>query len=421
VRRVLGIVCWLVGTVALCADEVPVSQLVVQQEMGALEPPQEPSSGQLQRARLEQQMAQVTAALRQLEEQANQAERRQKELEAVQRSVLCRRDKETAQLSQLCNGTDRWMRQEADFAGVQSGMVEAQAGLHQLVCKVQEDSLGDWLAQHSRFTLAGAYARRHLHESAYVTPPAVGFDEQFFGVPGPQSDSARGNWGTAFVAFELVAPRALYAALRGSWGWGQLHPDREVGIALHTFPVDFPNRFWQQTAHEWDVEGRLGYTFELTCNTLLSLYTGAGYHGISFNLIGRSKAVWWQVPVGLRWEWNPSEFWRVGFDGEIGMMANGRFMPWDEPFFHDAARPFDNRYQWQLELPISCGWCLCNGELWLELVPYWHGWKTHEKVVRQGVLTQPLPDANTFAAFPLAAPTLVSSTLGGRLAIEFDF
>lgn len=134
-------------------------------------------------------------------------------------------------------------------------------------------------------------------------------------------------------------------------------------------------------------------------------------------------------------------------------MANGWFLPEDQI---DGAwgfkRPFDNRYEWNIELPVS--WavgCDCWRALRIELVPFWQGWKTREKIVDQALTSSPVPpvsmvvtpagpaygiepilDAPVYmvsspvnfvitSAPALAAPRLISSTLGARLELQTTF
>jgi hypothetical protein len=312
-----------------------------------------------------------------------------------------------------------WLENRVALEGLQEGINREQSEIQQLICK---PGFSDWLRQYSRATLAGTFGRRHMLEKFYITPPATGRRSDGSPIPAPTSATAHSYWGEAFFEYELLAPCALYTALRGTWGTGHLHshPTNAIYAGANDLFTTSSHNF-SHIAHEWDVEARLGWTWSLTRNTMVALFTGAGYHGIDFNMIGRSKAIWWRVPVGFHWEWEPSCMFRMGVDGMAGLMANGRFFAWDEPFAAGGylPRPFDNRYQWEVEMPFSFG-----DTFRFEIVPFWNGWKTREKVIGQGIIVEPANDEGLISAgstFALAAPDLESSLLGGRVAMTWKF
>jgi hypothetical protein len=369
------------------------------------------------------QMEQLTCQIEQVTHRVAALAAQQQDQLSQNRLQLEQADQEVAQLCHTLEIHSQW--RQAALQQMQSIASETRCDAQTALCLAQEPSWSCWLRQHSNTEVAGIYGRRHLHESGYITPPVEDQPVPFVPIQAPDANRGKGNWAGAFLSYELVAPKAIYFGLRGSWGAGKLHPHENVGIWPFAPPdgtIPAP-QFFSQTAHEWDVEGRLGYTFESSCNSLFSLFLGAGYHGFEFNLIGRAKATWFRIPIGLRWEWNPSPIWSLGLDGTFGLMADGRFIAWDTPQpSHPTERPFDNRYQWSLELPIGCNFTDCS-PVRLELIPFWQGWKTGEKWILEGIATLPSADPEPRNAFldSLAAPALISSMLGLRVALEFHF
>jgi hypothetical protein len=257
-----------------------------------------------------------------------------------------------------------------------------------------------YIGEYSRFTIGGGYARRHLHEDRLETTLAQVSSSGTQIVQanrGPTANEAEGNWGIGFIRYEFFAPCALYTAVRGTWAGGHLHPHQNVQawfippttstgtLGAGNVPVSFTHY-----AHEWNAEWRIGYTWLSMCDWNLALFTGAGYRGGHFNLIGRSRYHWWYIPVGFKTEWDFCSRWSVGLDAEVGLMASAWFLPEDQILgFWGGQRPFDNRYEWQIELPVGYEVYACGNTLWIELVPFWEGWKTGDRLINEAVTSHP--------------------------------
>jgi hypothetical protein len=237
----------------------------------------------------------------------------------------------------------------------------------------------------------------------------------------PYSVKGRGNFGTVFTAYQYRCVGEPYFALRARWASGEVerrhHNDTAAPVfndnllyfeevtSLGTqcfagttntcdgtfitsvnsgnsqfFPVPFT---WSEHAHEWNVEARLGYTFGLgACNQFgFTPYLGVGYEAGRMNLVGRVMYSWMYIPVGFVASYQFTPGFSMALDADFGMMAGAKFIAYDEPAINNIHRHFDNKYRWELELPLTYQFnCWGNGNFSLGLVPFWHGWRTLEKL-----------------------------------------
>jgi hypothetical protein len=296
------------------------------------------------------------------------------------------------------------------------------------------------MCKSGRFTLAGEYFYRNIKEKQpysltnhmdFFVPVGlveiaadafqVGYAELELDQTVLQSWSVKGhgNFGAVFTAYQYRNNDEPYFALRARWSSGSVHKKHhhdgtsavgpyvfndlldyvETATFSPTFEVFFnpeqgPSQFiptqfvWGDQAHEWNVEARLGYTFGGGCCNEFGLtpYLGVGYEGGRMNLVGRQEYWWWYIPVGFvaSWQFNPN--FSMALDAEFGMMAGARYVQFDEPSINNIHRQFDNKYRWELELPLNWQFpCWGRGNFSLGLVPFWHGWRTWEKL--QGEMT----------------------------------
>jgi hypothetical protein len=363
------------------------------------------------------------------------------------------------------------------------------------------------MALNGHFTIAGEYFYRRLletqpfeivnfeyflegpevrHESGAVeTVPVIA------NIIDPVRTRTHGNFGAAFVQYAYRGCNEPYLALRGRWSSGEIDThhghrhfgerreegddDVEVDNDIQDYnEVDRPDHpfrpvtyVWDNHAHEWNVEGRFGYTFALgACNQFyFSPYLGVGYEGgrMAVDGFGRQKYWWFYVPVGFLASYEFMSGFGIALDADFGMMADAHYVAIDEPPVNNYERKFGDRYRWELELPLTWTFigCWSDGQFTLGLVPFWHGWRTRERL--QGELptsfdrvtngftkettdvTMPgpvvvYPDVSSangsftsdgeFATFtdlvvtrdqPVTSPRMLNNSWGGRLELTWNF
>jgi hypothetical protein len=312
------------------------------------------------------------------------------------------------------------------------------------------------------------------------------------------SVKGRGNFGSVFTSYQYRCVGEPYFALRARWASGSVEqrhhenapvdgyvfndnliyveevefvesaciesdPDFCDGVFItdvdqgldRFFPVQFT---WGDQAHEWNVEARMGYTFGLgACNQFgFTPYLGVGYEAGRMNLVGRQMYSWWYIPVGFVASYQFTPGFSMALDADFGMMAGAQYIQFDEPAINNIHRHFDNKYRWELELPLTYQFnCWGNGNFSLGLVPFWHGWRTWEKL--QGEMTTAhtlfnngyvatnqvydvfnpsgteiaIAFAETDANFasnlveyqdqPVATPRMLNNSWGGRLELAWVF
>jgi hypothetical protein len=245
-------------------------------------------------------------------------------------------------------------------------------------------------------------------------------------------EKGHGNFGAMFVSYGFREATAPYFTLRGRWAAGEIQRSHTIHNRLTH------QRFhWSDEAHEWNSELRLGYGFGLGCANqfVISPYFGVGYEGARINLMGRQKFWWWYIPVGFIASYQ-FYCWTLALDADFGMMADAHYIALDEPLVNNFERRFGNRYRWELELPLTCTWntCWCNGG-WVEagFVPFWRGWRTREQLqgeqdTASDVATvgringeHAFTDAVVRHDQPVATPSILANSWGGRLQIGFNF
>ena len=225
---------------------------------------------------------------------------------------------------------------------------------------------------------------------------------------------------------------------------------------------------WSNKAHEWNVETRVGYTFGFgACDQFAwTPYLGVGYEGgrMAIQGFGRQKYWWFYVPVGFVLSYEFQGGFGIALDADFGMMADAHYVALDEPSILNYERKFGDRYRWELELPLTytfqqcCDGYLSDGSMTIGLVPFWHGWRTRERLqgeqsvsfdsssngFRQTDTGVFLPGAvvendprlvrvaagteielftdmvNTFDQ-PVASPRMLNNSWGGRLEVSWNF
>jgi hypothetical protein len=374
----------------------------------------------------------------------------------------------------------------------------------------------DRLCQTGRFTLAGEYFYRTVREKSpfslvnfmvfnhgdvdlidgTLVPDFTNPQIAFQTVLSPWSVKGHGNFGTVYTAYQYRNNDEPYFALRARWASGKLkrrHSDddgvtvtNDILAYIATVPGEFQNVDFDTTApftfspfftgdnffvsqpfhfgrqaHEWNVEARLGYTFGAgACDQFgFTPYLGVGYEGGRMTLpnAGRQLYWWWYIPVGFvaSYQFNPN--FSMALDGEFGMMADASLVRFDDPATNNIHRKFDNKYRWELELPLNYQFvCWGCGTFSLGLVPFWHGWKTWEKLqgesttrhdltqfgveattnvqlgllVAGGALTTVDVDMPSHYLFqnvveefdaPVATPRMLNNSWGGRLEFGWMF
>jgi hypothetical protein len=135
----------------------------------------------------------------------------------------------------------------------------------------------------------------------------------------------------------------------------------------------------------------------------------------------------------LTWQWTPA--FSIALDGEFAMMAGAEYIQYDEPSVNNIHRHFDNKYRWELEMPLVYQFnCWGSGNFSLGLVPFWHGFRTQEKL--QGQVPTAFSEHDetclqdegfrTFTGItsqnqPVATPRILANSWGGRLELGWSF
>jgi hypothetical protein len=291
-------------------------------------------------------------------------------------------------------------------------------------------------AQSGRFVIGGEFFYRKVFEHSpfhVYSEMRTELGHEFHELVMPYKAHGQGNFGVAYVGYEYRQYDTVYGALRARWANGSVHR-RKRGDEVVVNRVIDRGFLWSNRAHEWNVEGRVGYTVCLGGQDEMGLspYSGVGYEAGHMTLVGRQYYSWWYIPVGFVASYD----WQNGFmlcvDADFGMMAGSRYIRLDEPTVNNIEREFGNRYRWELEMPVSftgCDWAVA-------IVPFWRAWRVRDNL--QGIRetrfdsavdgfviapteTELFRDMRVKFDQPVVSPAILSNSYGGRLEFSWYF
>lgn len=191
-----------------------------------------------------------------------------------------------------------------------------------------------------------------------------------------------GSWGGVVAGYDYKEAGALYGGGQVRWSRG---------------------RVGGQCGNDWNVVGRIGYGSNLGAPSVwyFAPYTGVGYERQRIRFVTPSKVYFWYIPVGILLDCHFTPQFLVSVKAELGFIAGAHYRR-DNPSFKVA---FSNRMRYEVELPITYIFTAFTAtHLDISLVPFWHGWRTGQKI--RGTLT---------------APQLVVDMYGARLDMGLRF
>lgn len=128
-----------------------------------------------------------------------------------------------------------------------------------------------------------------------------------------------------------------------------------------------------------DAEGKIGYTFAIPLCGCLSLtpFTGGGYFW-NVNQFRKPEKMrfrfrdtfgFWTLGGSIQWSF--ASRWSIGLIGKARIMFHGRSFVSRDPINKDRTLIMGNRPHYEVELPLSTYFCLCEQNWGVSLVPFY--------------------------------------------------